>query len=60
MVVDGVTSVQVRWLVSTETPAGGVPAPVKLGVPWSAWLPLTATAIGAGVTVVKPPTYVMV
>ena len=38
------------------TPEGRDPETTKAGVPLLAWLPLTATASGAGVTVVEPST----
>ena len=55
MAVEGLTWLQVRPLVSTVTPVGRLPAdPENCGVPLLAWLPLTATGIGSGVTVVLP------
>ncbi len=56
MGVAGVTSLQVNPLVSTATPAGGLTAAAKLGDPPLAWLPLTVTVTGAGLTVVVPLT----
>ena len=56
MGVAGLTWLHVRALESMVTPEGRDPAPMKVGVPLLAWLPLTATAIGAGVTVVVPST----
>ena len=58
MFVEGRTWLQVTPVVSTVTPGGGgcVAVPTKLGAPSFAWLPLTATGMGAGVTVVKPGT----
>ena len=56
MGVAGLTWLQVSALESMVTPGGRVALPTKFGVPLLAWLPLTAIAIGAGVTVVVPPT----
>ena len=56
MGVAGVTSPQVNPLVSTATPAGGLAAAAKLGDPPLAWLPLTVTVTGAGLTVALPLT----
>ena len=54
--VAGVTSAQVKPLVSTATPAGGLTAPAKLGDPPLVWLPLTAMVSGYGLTLTDPPT----
>ena len=62
MLVEGRTWLQVTPVVSTVTPEGGgcVAVPAKFGAPAFAWLPLTATGMGAGVTVVAPGSYTMV
>ncbi len=59
MAVEGATSLHVRPLVSTPvTPGGSEPGsgavPVNPGEPPQAWLPATATSMGAGVTVKSP------
>ncbi len=56
MAVDGTIWPHERALVLTVMPGGGPSAPAKLGEPPLVSVPLTATAIGAGVTVTEPGT----
>ena len=56
MAVEGMTWPHVRLLVLTVMPGGGLSVPLKLGDPPLVCVPLTATSIGAGLTVTEPGT----